>query len=328
MIPNRFLFVWTGARFPYFARLAVESALVADPDARVEIHLFGDRPTRDPEFRNVATYDRVDIVDVEYDDVFNGLDAPASRYRDLLAQIPSTAYSAQSNLVRLGALHKRGGVYLDFDVIVRRDVRHLLDCDAFVGTERVWRADEARVRGDRQLWMVPSACAYAWAFALRYADTHIFDGRGVLEPLARPADGVWSTVGANNAVLGARPNAPFVRRLLASALAADPSVRFALGPTLVTRAIAERRDDVRVLPPPVFYAQPPSYSFRLFDAGAPPLPDEAVLIHYVSSNHGRRLRRITEVDVEQRAGRGPFYTLGADVATRARHLPRRVFGVA
>jgi hypothetical protein len=171
--------------------------------------------------------------------------------------------------------------------------------------------------------MVGPTLAYAGAYALRRADARLLRGRGRLEPLARRLDPSWRTLAVNNAVIGARPGAPFLRRVLAAALAADPGVRYALGPSLVTRAVQRGTGDVAVLPPDVFYVQPPSYSFRFFEGGPFALPSAAVLIHYVSSNHGARLAAVDEATLRRRAPQGLFYTLAADVAERARALPRR-----
>jgi hypothetical protein len=322
LIPNRFLFVWTGRKFPYFCRVAIESALLADADAVVEIHLFGETPTDAPHFRHVAGYERVEICDVDLEEVFAGLDRPVADYVDLLGRIPAAAYSACSNLVRYGVLHARGGVYVDFDVVLVRDLTHLRRHPAFIGTELVWRADEARVEGRREPWMLAPALAYAWAYAVRRADTRLLGGRGLLEPLAAPLDPVWSTRNLNNAVIGARPGSRFVRRVLALALEADPEVRYALGPSLVSRAARGDDSDVVVLEPEVFYMQPPSYSFRFFEGRPVDLPDQAVLIHYVSSNHGDRLAGLDERELRRRRGGPLFYRLGAEVADRARGLAR------
>lgn len=57
-------------------------------------------------------------------------------------------------------------------------------------------------------------------------------GKGVLEPLARVADPLWSRLDVNNAVIGARPGSSFIRRVLTAALEVEPTRRYALGPTL------------------------------------------------------------------------------------------------
>lgn len=322
-IPNRFLFVWTGARFPYHCRLAVESALLADPDAEVMVATFGDRPDGRPHFEAVKQYRRVTIEDVDLAACFAGLDAPPKAWLDILDALPRSDASARSDLVRYGLLHRLGGVYLDLDVLVLRDLRHLLHHPAFFGEERVWKVNEARVEGRIRPWMLAPTVTYGLAYALRWIDARLLGGRRLTEPLARPLDPVWSEPKLNNAVIGAAAGSPFLRRVLDGALRADPAVRYGLGPTLVTRVFRSNSGDVVRLPEETFFVQPPSYSFRFFHGRHPPLPDAAVLIHYVSSNHAALLDQM-DADAIADPGRGAlFYQLARQVARRAADLPRK-----
>ncbi|MCG8422306.1 MAG: hypothetical protein MJE77_30675 [Proteobacteria bacterium] len=316
-IPYRLMFVWAGTHLPLFARLAVESALQTNPDADIEIHLIGATPLHGRHLQALARRPRVTLHRVDVDNLFSGLDAPAERYRDLLERIPVDAHSARSNLVRLALLHRRGGVYLDTDILCVRSLAHLLAHESFIGAERVWRVDEARVAGRYGAWMIAPTVAYALAYGLRCFDTRLLGGRRWLEPVAARVDDAWSEIALNNAVLGARPGSRFVRRLLARALGADPRRRYALGPTLVTAVARYDRSDVTVLPPEVFYLEPPSYSFRFFAGRPAPLPEETVLIHYVASNHRRTLATLCESRLVEERERGLFFRLGAAVLERA-----------
>jgi Glycosyltransferase sugar-binding region containing DXD motif len=321
-VPDRFVFVWSGPDFPYYARLAVESALIAEPDCEVEIHLLDLRPPRGVHFLQVASYDRVSIAHVNADELFAGLDAPAARYSALYDRIPPERRSARSNLVRYAVLHRRGGVYLDFDVIVHRDLAELRAGADFIGAERVWVVDQPRVSGRRELWMVPPTMAWATAYALRRAQARLGVAASPVEPLA-PIHRSWSAIQANNAVIGARAGSPFLRRVLAAALEVDPSVRYALGPALVDQVARQSPDLVSVLPPAVFYCVPPSHSFRFFSGPSFDLPEESRLIHFVHSNHRRLLARIDAAEALRRRGRSTFFRLAAPVVEAARALPRR-----
>lgn len=320
-IPNRFLFVWTGRRFPYFCRLAVESALLADPEAEVWICCFGDRPDGSPDFKHVASYRRVEVVDLDVPALFEGLERPREEFLRLLAAIPRSAASARSNLVRYGVLHRHGGVYLDFDVLLLRDLRHLLGHEAFIGEERVWQSDEARVEGRLELSMLRPTVVYGINILLVRLDA-LLGGRDRLAPVTDRLLPLWSAANLNNAVIGARPGNRYLRRVLAAALTTDPRVRYGLGPTLVSRVHRESADGVTRLPSDVCYCEPPSYSFRFFSCPPYDLPGDAVLIHYVSSNHGRLLARLDRATLRARRERALFYRLGADVADRAESLPR------
>jgi hypothetical protein len=322
-IPNRFIMLWSGPRFPLHARIAVESILLADPTTTVELHLFGERPTEAPHFRAVAELERVELHHLDPDTAFARLWPHEPELRRLYDAIPAEAHSARSNLLRYAVLYDRGGIYVDFDIVMLRDLRHLLDLPAFVGEERVWRVDEARVEGRRASWMIAPTLAYLAAWAI-HPTIAFFGGAPLADRGAIAAlDRAWSAPALNNAVLGAEPGSPWIRRLLVAALDASPTVRFALGPSLVTRAWDEDSSDVVRLACEAFYCEPPSYSFRFFSGRPGPLPPEALLIHHVSSNHGRLLQALDHDLLRDRADGPLFYRLAADVARRAESLPRR-----
>lgn len=311
-IPPRYLFVWTGREFPYFARLAVESALLADPDATVELHLFGARPLGAPHLVALTRHPRVALVPVDLDRVFVGLGVDDRRLRQAYDRCPGP--SARSNLIRYAVLARRGGIYLDTDVLVARSLADLRHHQAFAGEEQVLCFDAERVAGRWSPAMAGPAAAWALAWGLRRLDAQL--GHPGLERLARPLDRHWQLTQLNNAVLGAAPGASFARRLLARATEVDPTVRYRLGPTLISEVVAASRHDVTVLPPAAFYAVPPSYSFQFFTGGARPLAPAVRVLHVVASNHGRTLARLDRDAVTARAHRGRYYALAATIAAQ------------
>jgi hypothetical protein len=294
----------------------VESALLADPDAEVVIQLFGERPDAAPELAALARHPRVRVADLDVARVFDGLEAPAHRYLDLLEAIPARAHSARSNLLRYAVLHREGGVYLDLDVLVLRSFGDLLGHAAFIGQELVWVADEARVEGRLEPWMIVPTVAYGLNFVIQRLDAAL-GGRERVPWLTRPLEALWSGPNLNNAVIGCEPGSEYLKHLLAAALAADPRVRYHLGPTLVSRVARAHPDTVTVLPPAVLYAERPSYSFRYFACRPYPLPAEARLVHYVSSNHGRLLAGLDRETIRRRRDEAIFYQVAADVMDRA-----------
>lgn len=320
MIPDRLIFLWSGTAFPLFAELAVKSALLANPSAVVELHVFGDAPDNDLRFRRTRRLARVEVHRIDLDSVFDGLDAPASRYRALFDAIDAGAASARSNLLRYAVLEKRGGVYLDFDVLCVRPFTSLAHHEAFIGEEKVWRVDEHRLAGPVRPWMIAPTLSYVTAYATRRVDARLLGGHDLDGAVMRALDAHWSVPNLNNAVIGASPGSRYLRRVLRDALEADPRIRFNLGPTLVSHS--QRRDGsgVTVLPERYFYVQPPSYSFRFFEGRAFELPAEAILIHYVSSNHGKLLRSLDENTILARRNGPLFYRLAADVLDRAHSL--------
>ncbi len=316
-IPDRYHFVWTGRRFPYFARLAVESVLVAEPTATLVLHLFGEQPAA----ATLAALARPRIEIATFDPTrdFAGLGVDADALGALFARIPRSAASARSNLVRYAVLARHGGIYLDCDVVLLSSLRDLRAHPAFVGEERVLAIDAAWQAGDRAAWMLPAAAA--WLAGRSVARLAAAARSERLARLAARLEPRWQDTAVNNAVIGATPGSRFVRRLLAGALTANPAVRYALGPTLITQTVRRDASDVAVLPPQAFYAVPPSYSFRFFTGGAPPRSPGVRLLHVVSSNHRGLLDALDEPTVRARARRGPYYQAAAHVAARAARLP-------
>lgn len=314
-IPNVIRFVWTGRSFPYYARLAIESVLLADPRSEVVVHLFGPTPQAARHFDRVLQYDRVRAEVVEFDDVFSGLDSPASRYVDLLAAIPQTAYSALSNVVRLGVLHRWGGVYLDFDILVRRPFGELLHHEAFIGEELALSVDHAIQARKFGAGLILPVAAHTAAFLTRRAASAVAGSRDPLPGVLGGLDRVWGRPELNNAVIGARPGNGWLRAALRLALTADPTVRYALGPRLMNETWAATQQAITRMGTESFYVLPPSRSFAFFECAPFELPAASVLIHYVSSNHSKLLGSLDESKVRDRRHRGLFWQM-ADATQR------------
>lgn len=315
-IPDRYHFLWTGRALPYFARLAIESVRVAEPAATISLHLFDDHPA--PATLAPLARSNVDIAAFDPARDYDSLGVDSVALQALHDRIPRAAASARSNLIRYAVLARHGGIYLDCDLVLLRSLRDLRAHDAFVGQEHVLSIDTAWQAGERSPHMLPAAAA--WAAGRSLARVAAALGSTRLTRLARRFEPHWQTTGVNNAVIGAATGAHFVRRLLTGALAANPRVRYALGPTLITDVVRRDARDVAVLPPAVFYAIPPSYSFQCFtDVAA--LPADARVLHVVSSNHRALLAALDEPTVRARADRGLYYRAAARVAASAARLP-------
>ncbi len=326
LIPNRYFFVWSGTKFPYYARLAIESLLVTEPEAEVELHWFSDEPSGE-HLEAVLSYARVTMSPVELSSAFAELLGPEPETREavekLWADIPVSAVAARSNLMRYALLARHGGVYLDCDVIVVRPLRDLLRNESFIGQEQVWSSDEARVRGEYRWWMAFSTAAWAVSWFFRRIDSKWFAGRMRLDRALRPSDRSWRGLMVNNAILGSVADGDFVRGLLEEAPHRSPTIRFALGPSLVDDVAREPDRGVTILDADAFFSVPPSFSFRFFEDSTLRLPSAARLIHYVGSNHKELLSALEPADVMRLRDRAVFYRLAADVAERATRLERK-----
>lgn len=297
-LPRRYLMVWTGAPLPFIGALAVERALQIDPGAVVEVHLVGDVPVGDHLAAAAARWSgRLELHRVGIGREFDGLDAlTAQRCRRVLDGIPPGAGSARSNLIRYALLHRRGGVYLDTDVLLVRPVDDLAAGRPFVGLERVWRHDRARVEG-RWTWRhVPGAVAFGASYSLRRLDTRALRGRARASERVRRIEPWWAELQPNNAVIGAPAGSDLTGRLLERAAGVDPRHRYSLGPSLLHDLVAAEPEVTAVLPERVLYPVPPSESHRFFDDRTLVLDPETVLVHYVASNHRALVRSLHPAD--------------------------------
>lgn len=311
----RLHFVWMG-RLPYFARLAIESAAVVMPDAEITLHVHGGIH-RNMHIDRLLRSTAITIDQVSVPELFEHCAAGADPYIRLIAGLRSPA--AISNLLRLAILHRDGGVYLDTDILMLRPVHDPTDHGAFVGREWVWEQNQRRVSGHDTVRDRMDVAVWATDWALRRLDARI--ARGGWGIASRPPAPQRSRLQVNNAVIGAPSGSRFVERALDTALDVDPTVRFALGPTLLDAVSTAGPRDVQVLPPSRFYAVPPAHSFRYFEDESLELPCDAQIMHVVASNHRRLLARLDEHDRRFDHRVAPYWRHGRAVRA-ATHLRR------
>src|SRR5262245_41604269 len=102
------------------------------PDAQIAVHVVGS-PPRSAEFDRVSLLPNVSIRDADLTAVFATSPGGPSTYAELFGRLRDGSPAALSNLVRLGILHRHGGVYLDTDTIVVRRLHDPLEHGPFVG---------------------------------------------------------------------------------------------------------------------------------------------------------------------------------------------------
>ena len=319
-------FVWTGSRFPYHARLAIESAIVAMPEATIDVDLVGDPPTAD-HFRTIAAYDRVTVTRWTPGELFEQCPLGPAPYLDLLDRIPARSPAAISNLARLAVLYARGGVYLDTDVLVLRGLHRPSVHGSYVGAERVWDGNRSRI--ERGFGPVAAIKATPWAvrWAACRVDSAVWHGR--LRLADRMSDAGHTREQVNNAVIGAPSESPFIAFALAQALEVDPCIRFALGPNLLDDVVRTEPRLASVAPTSRFYAVPPGLSHRFFSDRTLELPVDAQVMHYVASNHRRLLAELDIDDPRFARDAALFWRVGERVRTAIGDFetPRRIWSV-
>lgn len=279
VIPRNIHFVWSGPRFPAAFALAVHSAAAKHPGWGIVVHV-GEEPAGVPAWESLRKV--AEIRKIRPEELLGSVPGVGPRLVELHAAIAPTYHAGRSNLVRLAILVREGGWYLDFDTLTIGSLDGLSAAHrAVVGEEWVWNHDEERVRDGYRLGMVPSSAAFGLSWALARAG---WPAGSSLESFLRSR---WGRLELNNAVLACRSGDPWFVRLLELATQQDPSVRFALGPSLVNRAWREPGEAPlpHRMPPQAFYQFPPSQTNRYFAGGADTLPEEALILHWCSSNH-------------------------------------------
>ncbi|MGC4087199.1 MAG: glycosyltransferase [Polyangiaceae bacterium] len=294
MIPASAHFIWIGSEFPWLNWAALASAQRNGGFSRVQLHHTHDLSGM-PWFRQLRQAPRVECqrldVDAELEQAAGA--RLVDRYRAL------SAPAAQANVLRVALLLNHGGVYLDLDTVTTQSLTPLREESAFFcGAERL--AFPAALSRSRS----PSAWAAAY---LRSAARDIArrSSHGVrwFERI-----GHWYPTAANNAVLGAAAQHPFLHELCARMLALSPSEsrrRYALGTSLLQHALAENRAKLSVHPPEVFYPLGPELSEHWFRLDTAATLDDVLapttrVVHWYASVRTRRAAPLVEPKWVQR----------------------------
>jgi len=315
-IPERFIFIWSGQSFGLSNRLAIESVLLHHPWATIEIHIEGSEPLT-LDFLLTRQLPNVEIHSIDVAALLHACDSDLSRSSDLLSvwnRIPHSALSARSNLLRYALLHLRGGIYLDFDVLVRRPLDDILNSShSQVGAEMVWKLDEKRVQQGLEVsdWAPTALWAVNW-----WINKEICRLTGRFMPPRRMQSVVDKVVlgrALNNAVIASQAQSELTTALLENAQVVNPAVRFSLGPSLLTSVVKQEPYLAQVHEPDSFYAVPPGQSYRFFTERNLELPEKSYLIHYVSSNHGELLNSLTPEMLVENSSQGVFWQMASSL---------------
>jgi len=291
MIPNVAHFIWYGRALPWLNAMSIVSAARAGGFSRVVLHHGPELAVET--LARLQTLPNLEARSIDPSRAFTRSEQSAA-LQALYARLTQPA--ARANLLRAAVLHAEGGVYLDMDTITLKPFGPLLSAEVFCGAEPI--------AFPSTLFEQPSLRGYARAHALNAL-------REVLRlaptgPRLFPRFAHLYTLAANNAVLAAQPEHPFVARLLAAMLElpVDKQLRrYALGTHLLQRTLREtaaqpasqtaRAAQPVVHPQAVFYPLGPELSehwFRLqhriqLDEVLSP---ETYLIHWYASVRTRK----------------------------------------
>lgn len=290
-IPNRLFFIWFGRSFPYGNLLAMRSArkqcrpdeivLIADAVDAVREKL-GSQPG------DVGAWPELRVVEAN-ESWFDGLPHGGEIARQVFTQ--SKHAPTRANLLRLAALHKLGGIYLDFDTVTVCDLSSLRVGSAFFGLEHVVFPRAFYQNRNPLKWVTAG---------LRLAMRDMFARLPGGWQYFRSIEGAYFAA-ANNAVLGSEAGHGFLAHcfdLIANVPEAERFVRFRLGTHLLQEASSSvsQYSDVNALPPQVFYPLGPEISNHWFRPGTASQLDQMLLpttqvVHWYNSVEGRYLKQ-------------------------------------
>ena len=283
-IDLRFQYVWSGANFPYVNLMSVASVLRHHPDARICIAVVGEKP-QSLWFDIVENLDQVEIEIIIPPQVFAELPEDLQFVGQCYDRLSATALSARSNLIRYALLYLRGGIYLDFDVLVVRSMKDLLGYSAFIGEEVVWASDEQHQNGSLLEFLWPRNLLWLFSHIAMWCDSHLFHGRMRMANRLNWTLGMWSKLQLNNAVIGSARHSDFLFDVLSGVSDSNLAVRYSTGPTLVESVSNSTNATFERLSPSAFYSIPPGQTYRLFYDANYVLPCDSYCIHYAASNH-------------------------------------------
>ena len=294
LIPNTAHFIWFGSKLPFIYALALRYAALRGGFDRVCLHhdqnLSGDRRLW-AHLQKTPGFESRPLSEASFP-----LDGPlGERLLALYRRLSQPA--ARANLWRAALLAAEGGVYLDTDTLCLQSFAPLRAASgAFCGEEPV--ALPATLSGPRSLLGHLRA---GGLLALRDLYRRLPGGWA---PFRRIEP--WYAMAANNAILAARPEHPFILGLLEAMIAVPEErqlVRYALGTHLLQARVAEARAHPTPLDPPArlitypapyFYPLGPEISQHWFRAGSAARLDEILapethLVHWYASVRTREI---------------------------------------
>jgi len=258
-IPKAYHFVWFGSRFPTSNRVAIESCLRHCRGAEVTLW-HSDDLSQQRDYRELVELGlRAQRLDAEsaFASAAPG-DAPfdVARLQHIWRSLSS--HVSRSNLARAILLYRLGGIYLDLDVLVLRDLDAYRRYPAFVGSERIvwpgWACHGVSVQRFLRSPLLD---------LLRKLTVALPHGEWLFQRTAG-----WYPKAVNGAVLGARAGHPFLARLLqltSEVPEAEWPIKHRLGTHVLQRCVeGYAGTDLMILSPEAFFPLGPEVSRQYF----------------------------------------------------------------
>jgi Glycosyltransferase sugar-binding region containing DXD motif len=296
VIPSLAHFIWLGRRLPWLNALSPKTCALHGGFDRILVHHSDEIDPADlQELRGVP---RLELERLAPEGLLESTAGPKAV--DLYRALERPA--AKANVLRIGLLSSRGGVYLDMDTLTIASLAPLrTEGGVFFGVEHLAYPGSVYRSRSPGPWLGAFARA-----AVRDVLRRMPEGYRAFRAIAK----LYPSA-ANNAVIGAAPGHPFLETMTHRMLAMTPAerrVRYALGTSLLQAVAAESWGaDVVVHPPAVFYPLGPVISEHWFRERASAkledvLEERTRVVHwYASVRTERHVERMDRAWIERHA---------------------------
>lgn len=286
MIPATAHFIWFGTDLPWVHVLALRSAARRGEFDRVVLH-HADRLDANPWWPSLLEIPGFEARPLDAQAVLAAAGPRGEELARLYQKLLQPA--ARANMVRAALLWTEGGVYLDLDTVTVGSLRELRETSSvFCGVEHIVFPEH--VRASFNPWVKLRALLQT---SLRDLFRRLPNGWRAFRSIES-----WYPRAANNAVLGATAEHPFIGALMDGMLNLSPKrqlVRFALGTHMLQQTLAAYEgDDLKVCDPAVFYPLGPELSEHWFRAAKRPAISEVNgpktrVVHWYASVRTRHI---------------------------------------
>jgi len=287
VIPATAHFIWYGRQLPWVHALAPITAARNGGFDRVYLH-HADEPNEGEGWAAARAEPRVTLRALQ----------PRARLAEITEHGPALVqlydrlqtFPSRANMQRAAILYAEGGVYLDTDTLTIASLTPLRTAHVFAGLEYIALPDSVRRSFNPMRWARAGGLLVLRDLLRRAPTGHrLFQHAAPLFARA-----------ANNAVLGASADHPFVAALLAGMVStprARQTRRFSLGTGVLQAQLEQwqgRDADVILHPPPVFYPLGPEISEHWFATRQNPdldavLSESTRVIHWYASVRTQRV---------------------------------------
>jgi len=129
MIPKNFFLYWSGHDFCYAHYVSILSLLKTNQIERCEIY-YEHEPAHNADWERLKSLDKVWMIHLDFDDLIKKAGFKRCYFDAFFKQKGGPNHP--SNLFRYLILQCYGGIYIDFDILVVRDLGPLLDAEFFI----------------------------------------------------------------------------------------------------------------------------------------------------------------------------------------------------